>query len=79
MRLATGASDDHGQGEQWDAQAEHDIGVFILSYLDRHPAPAGSRIHPDLACAGRDLRAAGQMRLARLGMRRLRVADTREE
>jgi hypothetical protein len=63
---------------RWDAQAEYDIGVLISRYLRQNPAPPGSRLLPDFAHAARDLQVAGQLRLDRLGQRRLHLAASLE-
>jgi hypothetical protein len=60
---------DDAAAQLWDAQAEHDVGALISTYLKRHPAPAGALLYGDLHRWSENLRRDGQVRLEELGQR----------
>ena len=57
--------------DQWEAQAEYDLGVLICRYLQEHPAPPGSTMAERLREYGEGFRDLGQDHLGALGVRRL--------
>jgi hypothetical protein len=62
--------------EQWEARAEHAIGLMIVRYMAQHPAPAPCEAGLWLTKAGENLREVGCRKLARLGIGPLRPVKT---
>jgi hypothetical protein len=60
-------------GEEWDARAEYDLGVFMRRYLHDHPPSVPSALSRDFEVWSENLSHDGQARLAALGARRLRA------
>jgi hypothetical protein len=56
----------------WDARAELEVGLMISHYLQRFPAPPGSRFAEDFEAWSAALTDRGRARLAELGARPLR-------
>jgi len=50
----------------WDARAEAEVGLLIVEYMDRNPAPLGALIEGDLLDWAWRLQHAGRQRLQAL-------------
>lgn len=62
-----------GDAAAWDAQAELDVGLFILRYLHWNPPPEGAEFDRDLRAWAEEVRLDGLSRLGALGKKHLRA------
>ena len=76
---AGGGGPEEGESlAQWEARAEHTIGVLIRRYLARNPPPGRSQVALDLQKWSHALAVDGRARLQELGEDHLRLADPEE-
>ena len=66
------SAEDH---EEWDAQLEIGIAMYIRRFMIDHPAPAGSACAADAVRWAETLLRDGRARLAGVGVRPLRLVS----